>query len=67
MGGKRMKITMLVNGHTTQEYELEQGKRYLRVLSKTNLIIDNETKQLAKIEFLNPTSSVTVMPLVAGG
>ena len=68
MGGeKRLKITMLVDGHTTFDYELKQGKSYLTMLSKTNLIIDDETKQLAKITDLKSTSSVTVMPRVMGG
>jgi hypothetical protein len=62
-----LKITMLVNGHTTQEYELEQGKSYLKVLSKTNLIVDDELTQLAKIESLTNTSNVTVIPRVMGG
>ena len=68
MGGENdLKITMLVDGHTTQEYELEQGKSYLRTLSKTNLIVDDELKQLAKIDGLTNASSVTVMPRVMGG
>jgi len=62
-----MKITMLLDGHTTQEYSLEMGKTYLHKLEKTNLIIDDETHQLAKIDFLTETSNVTVFPMVMGG
>lgn len=62
-----MKITMMVDGHTTQEYALEQGKTYLRNLEKTSLIIDDETRQIAKVEGLSERSRVTVYPRVAGG
>lgn len=62
-----MKITLLVNGHTTQDYSLEMGKTYLHKLEKTNLIIDDETCQLAKIDFLTENSNVTVFPIVVDG
>jgi hypothetical protein len=62
-----MKITMMVDGHTTGDYSLERGKAFLRKLQNTNLIKDDETEQLAKIEFLTENSRVTVYPIVAGG
>lgn len=62
-----LKITMMVDGHTTQEYGLEQGKLYLHKLEKTHLVVDDETKQLAKIEGLGVNSSMTAYPRVAGG
>lgn len=63
-----MKIRMLVRGHTTQEYSLEIGKNLLRAeRNQGNLVVDDATKQLAKIEGLTEVSSVTVFPRVAGG
>lgn len=63
-----MKIRMLVDGHSAQEYALDFGKNILTIeRSKGNLVIDDETKQLAKIEGLTEDSSVTVYPAVKGG
>jgi len=69
MGGETgLKIRMLVGGHTTQQYDLDFGKRILLAEKKAgNLVIDDETRQLAKIELLNEDSSVTVYPAVQGG
>lgn len=63
-----MKIRMLVGGHTTQTYSLDFAKEFLlseRV--KGNLVIDDETNQLAKIEGLTEESSVTVFPRITSG
>lgn len=58
---------MLVDGHTTQTYSLDRGTSLLKELEKNNMIVDDETMQLTKIEFLNENSSVTVYPKVIGG
>ena len=63
-----MKIRMLVNGHTAQTYELNWGKKILQAeRNQGNLVIDDETKQLAKIEGLTEDSNVTVYPAITGG
>jgi hypothetical protein len=63
-----MKIRMLVDGHTVQEYDLDFGKRILTMeRNKGNLVVDDETRQLAKIEMLTNDSAVTVYPAVTGG
>ena len=63
-----MKIRMLVNGHSEQTYQLEYGKYLLTEMKQQGkLIVDNETKQLAKLEFLNDQSSITVYPAIIGG
>ena len=63
-----MKIRMLVNGHTVQQYDLAWGKKILRAAqSEGSLVMDDETRQLAKIEGLTEDSSVTVYPVVRGG
>ena len=68
MGGVRMKIRMLVDGHTTQVYDLDRAKTLLkREQSRGNLVVDDETRQLAKVDFLKEDSSVTVYPVVKGG
>lgn len=58
---------MMFKGHTTGDYSLEQGKTYLRKLQRTNLIVDDETRQLAKIDFLTENSHVFVYPILVGG
>lgn len=59
---------MLVGGHTSQEYELEFAKNILRQRAAMgDLVVDDETQHLAKIDFLTEQSSVTVWPLIAGG
>ena len=69
MGGENvLKIRMLVNGHTAQEYNLEWGKSILRAeRAEGRLVVDDETLQLAKIDGLTENSSVTVYPRIAGG
>lgn len=69
MGGEtELKIRMLVDGHTVQEYDLDFGKRILTMeRDKGNLVVDDETRQLAKIEMLTKDSAVTVYPAVTGG
>lgn len=67
-GEDDLKIRMLVNGHTQQTYNLEWGKNLLRAERRRgNLVVDDETRQLAKIEGLTEESSVTVYPAIAGG
>ena len=59
---------MLVDGHTTQVYELDYGKKVLRAAQRQGaLIVDDETRQLTKIEGLHEDSVVTVYPAVVGG
>jgi len=69
MGGETgLKIRMLVDGHMAQEYDLDFGRRILTIeRNKGNLIVDDETRQLAKIEMLTKDSAVTVYPAVTGG
>ena len=63
-----MRIRFLVDGHTTQQYGLEFGKVILQnEHQRGNLVVDDETKQLAKIESLTEDSSVTVYPAIQGG
>ncbi len=63
-----MKIRMLVGGHKAQNYELSYAKRILeRESAKGNIIIDEETRQLAKIESLTEDSRVSVFPRIVGG
>lgn len=63
-----MKIRMLVNGHTQQVYDLEWGKKLLKAeVEKGSLVVDDEARQLAKIEELTEDSSVTVYPAIVGG
>jgi len=63
-----LKIRMLVNGHSEQQYGLSYAKYILEEQQKLgHIIVDDETKQLAKIEFLNEDSSVTVYPAIIGG
>ena len=63
-----MKIRLLVDGHTVQEYKLSYGKNLLKEYqSQGCLILDDETKQLTKVEFLNQDSKVTVIPAIRGG
>lgn len=63
-----MKIRMLVDGHTAQEYELNYAKKVLQQEEALgNLVVDDETRQLAKIESLTEDSQVTVFPLISGG
>lgn len=63
-----MKIRMLVDGHSEQIYELNYAKKILRRESaRGNLVVDDETRQLAKIESLTEDSSVTVYPVISGG
>lgn len=69
MGGeRRVRIRMLVDGHTVQTYDLRHGRALLRKeLEKGSFIVDDEARQLAKIEDLNEDSVVTVYPKVQGG
>ena len=63
-----MKIRMLVDGHSTQKYDLVYAKNLLRdYQAKGCLIVDDETRQLAKIESLKEDSRVTVWPMIRGG
>ena len=69
MGGENeLKIRMLVNGHSEQTYDLDWGKKILQAERNSgNLVIDDETRQLAKIETLTEESAVTVFPRIVGG
>ena len=63
-----MKIRMLVNGHTEQQYGFEYGQKILaKQILEGNMVVDDETRQLAKIEGLKETGSYTVYPKIAGG
>jgi len=62
-----MKIRWLVEGHTQQAVSLERARELLQEAAQENLIIDDETQQLAKIEGLTEKSRVTVFPIVKGG
>ena len=63
-----MKIRMLVDGHKAQEYSLEYAKNILKGQKRQGcIIVDDETRQLAKIEDLTEDSRVTVYPAVTGG
>ena len=67
LGDRTLKIRMLVNGHRTQEYKLEYAKKILVELSEENIIIDDDTKQLAEIQLLTEKSAVSIYPKVGGG
>lgn len=63
-----MKIRMLVDGHTAQDYNLNYAKVILRENQELGcLIVDDETRQLAKIESLGEDSRVTIYPAIRGG
>jgi len=63
-----MRIRYLVDGHTPVVVGLEKGLQLLEKAQKEgNIIIDDDTQQLAKIEFLNEDSRVTVWPVPSGG
>jgi len=63
-----VRIRMLVDGHTIQTYSLPRGKALLRnELKKGSFIVDDEARQMAKIEDLKEDSVVTVYPKVQGG
>ena len=67
-GEDEVKIRMLVNGHTAQTYDLAWGKSILRAeRAEGKLVVDDETRQLAKIQDLTENSSVTVYPRIMGG
>ena len=67
-GGDRLKIRWLVNGHSQQTVSLEKGRKILaQELAKGNLIVDEELRQLQKLEGLSEDSVVTVYPAVVGG
>ena len=63
-----MKIRWLVNGHSQQTVSLERGQKILaQEMAKGNLIVDEELRQLQKIEGLSEDTVVTVYPAVVGG
>ena len=63
-----MKIRMLVDGHTEQQYDFEFGQKILAAEIKNgNMVVDDETKQLTKIDGLKADSDYTVYPRIVGG
>ena len=63
-----LKIRMLVNGHTQQQYDFEYGQRILESETiKGNLVVDDETRQLVKIHELREDGNYTVYPKIVGG
>jgi len=63
-----VKIRMLVDGHSARDYDLSYAKVILRESQEQGcLIVDDETRQLAKIESLGEDSRVTVYPAIKGG